>query len=136
MNGIDLLMADHATVNALFAEFTADPNGAVAGHIFDMLTAHDDAEQSALYPLVSRLLGPDAALDALTDHALVKKLIDRARQQEGDALLETMRAIETAVNEHVRVEENDLFPRLREAAVADELERLAARVLQTKQRVG
>lgn len=136
MNGLELLLADHAIVRERFASFVERPTGAVAGEIFDLLLTHDDAERSALYPLVAQLVDAEAADRARTEHLLVEKLVDRARGEEGDALVRTMAALRTAVDEHVEREENDLFPRLTEAAGPDDLDRLAARLQQTKQRVG
>lgn len=136
MNGIDLLLAEHAKVRERFAAFAAEPTGADAGVIFDLLAAHDDAEQSALYPLVEALLDADAAWQARDEHAQVKRLIDQARQEEGAALLATMQMLEAAVMAHVEHEEGDLFPRLADAAGPDDLARLGARLLQTEQRVG
>lgn len=136
MNGIDLLLAEHAKVRTQFAAFGAEPSGAVVGIIFDLLAAHDDAEQSALYPMVEALLDADAAWQARDEHARVKQLIDQARQQEGAALLATVQMLEAAVMAHVEREERDLFPRLVDAAGPDDLAQLGARLLQTEQRVG
>lgn len=136
MNGIDLLVADHRVVDERFAAFAEAPAADIAGQIVDLLITHDDAEQSALYPLIDEVLGPDAAAQARREHSVVKKLLDRARQQEGAALVSTMTALQAAVTDHVRHEEVELFPRLAEAATATQLDWLAAHLEQTKQRVG
>lgn len=136
MNGIDLLIAEHAKVQSQFAAFAAEPTGAVAARIFDMLVAHDGAEQSALYPMVEALLGPDAVQQARDEHSQLHQLMDQARQEEGAALFATVQAIEAAVTAHVEHEERDLFPRLADEGAPGDLAGLGARLLQTVQRVG
>ena len=136
-NGIDLVLADHRKVEALFDKFTETVLGSYAGMIFDALAAHDDAENGALYPLALGLLGDAELLDrAETAHSTVKKLIDQAKFQEGVALLATMALLMEAVEAHVQDEEKNLLPALKSAATPAQLEGLAARWEQIKQRVG
>jgi hypothetical protein len=107
------------------------------GRIIDMLTAHDEAEQSALYPLMEAVGVPIAKLaEAQRAHSLVQALMDHARQQEGAALLADVVALQQAVQRHVQQEEQTLLPALQERATPDQLDGLAARILQVKQRVG
>lgn len=137
MNGIDLVLAEHRMVEELFAEFNSTRRGHVAGKIFDALAAHDDAENGALYPLALGLLGDAELLErAEAAHSEVKKLIDHAKFQEGDHLVEVMALIEAAVSGHVEDEERNLLPKLQEAATPPQLEGLAARWMQIQQRTG
>ena len=136
-NGIDLVLADHRKVEALFEKFNETVLGSFAGMIFDALAAHDDAENGALYPLALGLLADADLLDrAETAHSTVKKLIDQAKFQEGVALLATMAMLKEAVEAHVQDEEKNLLPKLQAAATPAQLEGLAARWEQIKQRVG
>ena len=136
-NGIDLVLADHRTVEALFAQFKKTSLGSYAGMIFDSLAAHDDAENGALYPLALGLLADAELLDrAETAHSTVKKLIDQAKNLEGAPLVDLMATLEAAVAEHVEDEEKNLLPALQAAATPAQLEGLAARWNQIKQRVG
>jgi hemerythrin superfamily protein len=136
-NGIDLVLADHRKVEALFAQFKETAFGSYAGMIFDALAAHDDAENGALYPLALGLLGDADLLDrAETAHSTVKKIIDQAKFLEGVPLLAAMAMLEDAVATHVKDEETNLLPKLRAAATTAQLEGLAARWEQIKQRVG
>ena len=50
-NGIELILADHRRVEALFASFAETGEAAIIGQVVDALAAHDDAEHAALYPL-------------------------------------------------------------------------------------
>ena len=137
MNAIELVLRDHRTVEALFEAFDAAPDGTVVGQIVGELTAHDDAEQAALYPLALEVVDDAALLDrALLDHSKVKMLIDQLRQTEGDALVAAVSALRTAVTEHVELEESTLLPAIESAATAVQLEWLAGAWLRAKQRVG
>ena len=137
MNGIDLILADHRRVEALFAEFESTGDGAVVGQIVDSLSAHDQAEHAALYPLAGELIGDEAMLDhCLRAHSTVKKMIERLTTFEGPTLTVAVTALRDAVAEHVTEEESELLPALAKAATPGQLDGLAARIEQNKQRVG
>jgi len=137
INGIDLILLEHRRVEELFAAFHEAPDGMAAGSIFDALAAHDDSEQAALYPLAEALgVATDSVARSLTAHALVKRLVDHARAQEGQPLVDAVALLETAVRDHVADEEKKLLPALQQAASTQQLEGLAARWLQVQQRVG
>jgi hemerythrin superfamily protein len=136
-NGIDLILEDHRVVDALFLELSETGDATIIGQIVGHLIAHDDAEHAALYPLVGEVLGDAAAIEqAALAHSLVKKQIDVVRSLEGDALSAAVQVLEELVGEHVAAEEENLLPRLAEAATPQQLEWLAAHIEQTKQRVG
>jgi hemerythrin superfamily protein len=136
-NGIDLLLADHQTVSALFDAFNDGADSTAVGQILDCLTAHDSAEHAALYPLTVAVLEDEALVErSLQAHSEVKALMDHLRFQEGAALVAAVAALRAAVDAHVKDEETNLFPALAKAATPEQLEGLAARIEQNKQRVG
>jgi hemerythrin superfamily protein len=136
-NGIELVLLEHRRVEELFAAFREAPAGFTAGTIFDALAAHDDGEQAALYPLVEALgIATDVVERSRQAHALVKRLMDHARAQEGPPLVDALAALEAAVTDHVADEERNLLPALQKAATEQQLEGLAARWQQVQQRVG
>jgi hemerythrin superfamily protein len=136
-NGIDLILADHERVNDLFERFDSTRQAFVVGEIMDALTAHDDAEHSALYPLAGHVLGDVDLLErAAVAHSAVKRQMDRIRHLEGQPLVDAVQVLRDLVTEHVQDEETNLLPALRERATAAQLEGLGARIEQTKQRVG
>ncbi|MGD9999159.1 MAG: hemerythrin domain-containing protein [Ilumatobacteraceae bacterium] len=136
-NGIDLILADHRAVEALFEAFDATMQGAVIGQVIDMLAAHDDAEHAALYPLVGHLLGDATMIErAAAAHSAVKQQIDLVKSLEGQPLTDAFGVLRALVDEHVADEERNVLPRLAEAATPQQLEGLGARILQVKQRVG
>jgi|tagenome__1003787_1003787.scaffolds.fasta_scaffold19934362_2 hemerythrin superfamily protein len=136
-DGIELVLADHRRVETLFAEFAETEDATVAGQIVDALTAHDQAEHSALYPLVGELLGDDAIVEqAALAHSAVKQAIEHLVGLEGAALVVAMQVLRETVDAHVQDEEEQILPALRDAASPGQLDGLAARIEQTKQRVG
>jgi hemerythrin superfamily protein len=136
-NGIDLIVADHREVDELFAEFESDPQGAVVGRLMAALTAHDEAEQHALYPMAGTLLGDLGLIErSATAHSLVKKQFDLIKSLEGEPLVAAVNGLRQLVTEHVADEEQNLLPALAEAASPQQLEALGARILQVKQRGG
>jgi predicted outer membrane lipoprotein len=136
-NGIELILADHEKVNMLFAKFAETNEGSIIGQVIDALTAHDDAEQAALYPLVGALLGDaDAVGRSALAHSAVKKQIDAIKALEGAPLAEGFLVLQALVQEHVDDEETNILPALASAATPQQLEGLGARILQAKQRGG
>jgi hemerythrin superfamily protein len=136
-NGIDLLLADHQRVNTLFEQFDTTGDGALIGQVMDALTAHDDAEHSALYPLAGHVLGDVQLIErSALAHSAVKRQMDRIRHLEGQPLVEAFAVLRELVTAHVRDEETNLLPALQAAATPGQLDGLGARIEQTKQRVG
>ena len=135
--GTDLIRADHARVSMLFDEFEATRDTSLVGQIVDALTAHDQAEHAALYPLAEAVLGDAELLGAYeAAHSAVKHQIDELRAKEGAALREAVEALRLLVTDHVEDEEQNLLPALEQAATPEQLQGLAARIEQNKQRVG
>jgi hemerythrin superfamily protein len=136
-SGIDLILADHRAVEALFDEFDRTTQGAVIGQVVGMLTAHDEAEHAALYPLAGQVLGDAALIErAAAAHSAVKQQIDRMKFLEGAPLVEAFGVLRDLVTDHVADEERNLLPALAAAATPQQLDGLGARILQVKQRVG
>ncbi|MBI5090465.1 MAG: hemerythrin domain-containing protein [Actinobacteria bacterium] len=136
-NGIDLILADHREVEALFAAFAERPTGSTIGQVIDALEAHDQAEHAALYPLAGHLLGDAAAIERwAAAHSAVKKQIEHLTALEGPPLTDAFAVLQRLVADHVRDEEKNLLPALARAATPEQLDGLGARILQAKQRGG
>jgi hypothetical protein len=135
--GIDLILADHRLVDGLFAEYQRTGDPSVVGQIFDALTMHDEAEAHALYPLARAVLDEAALVDrAYLEHSELKMLIEHARALEGAPLAASMEKIQQTVEAHVAEEEKGMLPALGKKATPAQLDGLAARIEQIKQRVG
>lgn len=136
-NGIDLLLEDHRYVDGLFADFESTLDPTIVGQICDALTAHDDAEHAALYPMTGELLGDEAMVTAMSAaHSDVKKQMEHLRALEGAPLLAGVRELRDLVKAHVADEERKLFPKLTKVATEEQLDLLGSRILACKQRVG
>jgi hemerythrin superfamily protein len=135
--GIDLILADHEMVNALFDEFDTKQDGATVGLIVAALRAHDEAEQAALYPFAGWLLGDAGLVErSAAAHSMVKKQFDAMAALEGAPLVAAVGVLRQLVTEHVQDEETNLLPALAEQATPQQLDALGARLLQAKQRGG
>jgi hemerythrin superfamily protein len=136
-NGIDLILADHRRVDALFAAFAETGDAMLVGQIVDALSMHDQAEHSALYPLAGHVLGDAGLIErSAAAHSGVKKLIDRLKHLEGEPLTDAVADLAGVVRLHVEDEEQNLLPALADRCSPAQLEGLGARLEQTKQRVG
>lgn len=136
-NGIDLILEDHRVVEELFASFTATGDATIIGQVIDALTAHDQAEHAALYPLAADLLGEAGLIERSYEaHSAVKRQIDHLTSLEGAPLTDAFAVLQELVRTHVADEEKALLPKLAEAATDDQLDALGTRILQAKQRVG
>jgi len=135
-NGIDLIIADHRMVDELFAELDAKASATCAARIMDLLTAHDEAEEHALYPMAALQLGPDAVDEAILAHSRMKMLLEQARASERPQLVLALEEPRAAVKAHVADEEARLLPALAAATTPVQLDELGARIEQVKLRVG
>lgn len=144
-DALAVLAADHKAVLQLLAEFDelagdgadATERQALARQICDALTAHATAEEDVFYPALQRALGDDDATEDLLDDALAEHDGQRALVEQ----IETMDAsherfdalvmmLARAVARHVRREEDDIFPRARDAGL--DLRRLGEQLVQRR----
>jgi hemerythrin superfamily protein len=140
-NVIEELEADHREVEAMFDGFNNLPVGSkqrreIADEFTVELVRHSVAEEMHLYPAVrEHLQGGDALADKeLADHAAVEKHLKKlerldAEHVEFDALVST---IVTEVADHVRDEEDRLFPMLAAACTPEQLNELGDKIRQAK----
>ncbi len=136
-NGIDLILADHRAVDDLFARYDETADATIIGQVIDALSAHDDAEHAALYPLAGAVIGDLELIErSAWAHSAVKQQIDHMKAQEGPPLVGAFTVLRRLVEDHVEDEEANLLPALGDKATAAQLDTLGARILQAKQRGG
>ncbi|MEU0400570.1 hemerythrin domain-containing protein [Streptomyces sp. NPDC006197] len=135
------LTADHQEVEQLFAKIQGLPSGDprkknYADQAIMELVRHSVAEESYLYPAVREHVpqGDEMADQELQDHAAAERTM---KELEGCAaddprFDELMMRLMNEIRSHVADEENNLFPRLREACPADMLNELGDKVRKAK----
>ncbi len=125
----DSLAADHVSVLALFDKLLAtDPSQTIQrrmlllklGHALDR---HAYAEEHVVYPALREANDRADAEELETGHGEVKEFLYRLQHMDLDApnWLETIREFRTAVEAHAKLEEEQIFPRLK-SEIDDELD--------------
>ena len=125
-DGYEYLEREHRSVEAMFEKYREQPDDAIAHRIAEELTLHTHVEETALYPQLRRYVdgGDDLATTAEDEHAVLKSQIARLYEAPPDDLRPLMQELERNVSDHVREEEETIFPAMRECGVdADALGR-------------
>jgi len=142
----DLLDADHLAVKHLFVEYArlahapgaeaGRDRGAIALRICDELTVHAQIEEEIFYPAVREAVpgAADVVAEAEQEHGQAKALIARIRDagSAGPAMDQLVADLARAIEDHVKVERDELFPKARAAPGLD-LAALAQRLAQGQQ---
>jgi hemerythrin superfamily protein len=135
-DALDLLHADHQSVTELYAQLgeTGDAGArrALVDAIVHALSAHAALEEEVFYPAVAdRVVDGGGFVEAsLADHRSAQRLIERLaslapRDPDFDP---TVGRLMKEVRTHVNGEELQLFPRVRQALSAAEIEALGERL--------
>ena len=133
MDALSLLKSDHRTVESLFKRFEASKGASqekeeVCRQIVRELSVHAAIEEEAFYPTIkprSKEL-EELVLEALEEHHVAKWLLSELEKMTPDdeRLGAKMNVLAESVRHHVREEEQELFPKVRQALSAEELSQL------------
>ena len=137
-DGLQLLIADHRKVEALFARFEkasgTSAREKIVREICTELKIHTRIEEEILYPAISGKVEKDALDEAWVEHDSAKLLINELEAAEPDESFydAKVKVLQELIEHHVREEEKErdnLFQQTRAADIdLDALgERLAAR---------
>jgi hemerythrin superfamily protein len=136
MDAISLLQNDHRKVERLFARFEKLTPRAVKTmrdlneQIIHELSVHAVIEEQVLYPAIRDAVPAAEAdvLEALEEHHVVKWTLSEldGMDPEHERFRPKMMVLIESVRHHVEEEEGELFPQVRSALSADELEALGA----------
>lgn len=145
MDAISLLKRDHKKVESLFKEFEQAGKKAkstrkrIVKKIVKELSLHAALEEQLFYPVVQEAAkANELALRAMEQHELVKVLLGQLDTMSPDedrfqarvtVLIENVRA-------HVKEEETQMFPKIRNALTPDQLKRLGERLEEGKKAMG
>jgi hemerythrin superfamily protein len=138
MDAIDLLQTDHRTVEQLFTRYEATTDQAtkaredLARNIIKELSIHAVIEEQVFYPAV-RLTVPDEeddVLEALEEHHVVKWTLSELEKlsPSDERFHPKVTVLIEAVRHHVEEEEGEMFPAVRDALSARELDDLGDRL--------
>ena len=123
------LAAEHRQALATFDKMLATDNSEtfkrtmLLGKLVHALDRHAYSEEHVIYPALRE---SDSVADAETletEHGEVKEFLFRLKHMDADdaAWLDTIREFRTAVEAHARMEEDEVFPRLR-SEIDDEMD--------------
>ena len=120
-NWADSLAAEHEAVLGIFDKMLATDGSQTMqrkmllmklGHALDK---HAYAEEHVVYPVLREANDVSDATELETEHGEVKEFIYRLHHMKFDdpTWLDTVRQFRTSVSAHARLEEDQIFPRLR-----------------------
>ena len=133
---LDLLMQEHREVEALLDQISQpeqNPDSRdTADRVIAMLVKHSVAEEMYVYPVMEQYL-PNGKQDVEHDKQEHQELEELLKQLEGlapeeDGFAQCVSKIQEVLNDHVHDEEDEQFPRLREAVPADTIVDLRGKV--------
>jgi hemerythrin superfamily protein len=137
VDAISLLEADHRQVDDYFDQFedasTDEEKKALATEICLALKVHTQIEEELFYPAAREATGDGDLIDeAVVEHAGAKILVAQIEaMQPGQDLFDAkVKVLGEQVRHHVREEEEELFPDMREAGL--DLDALGARMADRK----
>ncbi|HXY95043.1 MAG TPA: hemerythrin domain-containing protein [Acidimicrobiia bacterium] len=121
-DGFEMLEHEHRAVEDLFDRYEQTGDDAVAEQICTDLSIHGEIEEQVLYPEL-REIGERTSLmadEAEESHDLITNLVTRIRHTPSDGRLKLFEELWAMVDGHVRMEETEVFPELRDAGVDPE----------------
>ncbi|SDL38693.1 Hemerythrin HHE cation binding domain-containing protein [Nonomuraea maritima] len=139
---VEVLVTDHREVEGMFGELERmtgrydEKVKLLAEQVVIELVRHAVAEEAYLYPAVrEHVPGGDPLADKeLAEHAEAERTMKKLEelQPDDEAFWPTMDRLMAEIRQHVRDEENDLFPRLRQACSEEQLKELGEKIQRAK----
>lgn len=142
MQATALLRADHDTVETLFKKFESTGPRAhktrrsLVDKMIEELSIHAAIEEQIFYPTVRDAVpGADAeVLEGLEEHNIVKWTLAALEDLEptDERFVARVTVLIENVRHHVKEEEGDMFPKVRDALSQSDLENLGERLNEAK----
>lgn len=144
-NVIDILTTDHREVVQMFVELeslhgaTSDDDRQRRKDLVEQVTIelvrHSVAEEAEVYPVVAQKVSESGAERSKHEHAEAEKTMKRLEDlQPDDAGFDAeLATLMREIREHVKGEEGEVFPQMRQAFSEDELVELSMKVASIKQ---
>ncbi|WP_433552463.1 hemerythrin domain-containing protein [Micromonospora zamorensis] len=139
---VDILVADHREVEALFVELetgqgTLEHRRRLVDVVIAELVRHSVAEEAYVYPIARKALpdGNEIADREIAEHSDAERTMKELESVDpSDPRFDELLAhLMSTIRDHVREEENELFPRLRAATAREELIEVADKVTAVKE---
>jgi hemerythrin superfamily protein len=138
-NLIDDIIADHRTVESVFAQIEgADPHSQpeLVEHVIAELVRHSVAEEQYLYPTARQALedGDSLADHELKEHAEAEEVMKEIEKAGVDdpRYDDLVRELIKDIRHHIKDEEGDLLPKLRQECSAKQLGELSEKFQHSK----
>lgn len=117
---IRILRADHREVEQLLKKLADSEEGperqAMVEEVTAKLSAHMEMEESLLYPAVAEHVGAEDEEEAEVEHQLAREGLDKLTALvEAPGFGAAVEMLAGGIHHHVREEETELLPELREA---------------------
>ncbi|ATQ76580.1 hemerythrin [Massilia violaceinigra] len=142
-DAIALLIEDHENVKQMFEQFEGLGDRAhatkkkLAMQICTELTKHATAEEEIFYPAVRAATkkNEDLVDEATVEHASAKDLIAQIMEMEATEELfdAKVKVLSEMIEHHVEEEENEMFPKARDAGL--DLEALGQQIAERKAQI-
>lgn len=136
---VTMLLEDHDTVRSLLAELPGAEGARrveLRDQLVHVLAVHETAEEEVVWPAVrGDVQGGGALADArISEEKAAQEVLKRLDDMDpgADDFEQALSAVKNAVEDHARHEEEQVFPKLREAESPERLEAMGALVAAAK----
>ena len=145
MDALKLLKTDHDKVKKLFKQFEEAHEkgnklamGELAGVIISELELHTSVEEEFVYPDTKAQSDDlkELTLEAYEEHNVAKKLIEEIKSMDPasdpEVFAAKVKVLQENVEHHIEEEENEMFPKVRNAFDDEQLRAIGKAIAETK----
>jgi hemerythrin-like domain-containing protein len=138
---IAILKRDHRAVATMLKELADSEPGTqrrkVTEQVSSALALHMQIEEQLIYPLVAERVGEEEELEAETEHTLARDGVVKMNELIDEPGFGAAVAMVTAgIKHHVKEEETELFPKLKDKLEHDDLAKIGDEVAAAKKSGG
>ncbi|MBE9120246.1 hemerythrin domain-containing protein [Tychonema sp. LEGE 07199] len=139
MNIVEIITMDHRKVDTLFMEIekTDDPQKLQEffGQIYKDLSVHAEAEEQIVYPAVRSYYTDTQEL--YDEQAEMKQMLAKIKAMNPSSadFKAQIKQLKTAVQDHVKQEEGDMFPQIRRNLSEAQMEQMATQFKEAKSKL-
>jgi hemerythrin superfamily protein len=135
------LERDHRQVERLFEELDKSEEGAhrqeLVTELEQALSVHMDFEESEVYPLIGKELGPEKVKEAENEHGLARQGLTKLRELiSAPGFGAAVQMLKGGIEHHVEEEEKEIFPKMRTALDERTKSSLTSRMFEAKAQAG